>query len=80
MAKATTAVMSPAVNRGTPKSRLRAMAAPTNSARSVATAMASAWTQSPKLTGLGIVSRHSSGRLRSEAMPIFADRYCTRLA
>lgn len=36
MGKATTAVMSPAVNSGTPKSRLRAIAAPTNSARSVA--------------------------------------------
>ena len=56
------------------------MAAPTNSARSVATAMASAWTQSPKVTGFDMVSRHSSGRFRSEAMPIFADRYCTSMA
>ena len=43
-------------------------------------ATASACTQSPNVTGLGIVSRQSSGRFRSEAIPIFADRYCTSIA
>ena len=56
------------------------MAAPTNSARSVAMATTSACIHSPKVTGRGIVSRHSSGRLRSEAIPIFAERYCTSMA
>jgi len=46
----------------------------------VAIATTSAWSHSPTVTGRGIVSRHSSGRLRSEAIPIFADRYCTSMA
>ena len=48
MPKATTAVMSPAVKGGTPKSRFRAIAAPTNSARSVAIAISSACPHSPR--------------------------------
>ena len=52
MAKATTAVIRPAANGGTPKSRLSAIAAPTNSARSVAIAIASACSQRPNVTGL----------------------------
>ena len=62
--KATTAVISPAGKSGTLKSRLSAIAAPTNSARSVAMAMSSAWTHRPQVTGRGKCSRHSSGRLR----------------
>ena len=41
MPNATAAVMRPATNGGTPKSRLSAIAAPTNSARSVAIAITS---------------------------------------
>ena len=80
MAKATTAVISPAANGGTPKSRLSAIAAPTNSARSVAIAIASACSQSPNVTGLEKCSRHSSGRFLPVAMPVLADRYCTSIA
>ena len=43
-------------------------------------ATASACSQSPKVTGLGIESRQSSGRFRSDAIPIFADMYCTSIA
>ena len=70
----------PAANGGTPKSRLSAIAAPTNSARSVAIAIASACSQSPSVTGFLKCSRHSSGRLRPVAMPVFADRYWTSIA
>ena len=66
----------PPTNGGTPNSRLSAIAAPTNSARSVAMAIASACTHRPKVTGRGKCSRHSSGRLRPVAMPVLADRYC----
>ena len=52
IANATTAVIRPATNGGTPKSRLSAIAAPTNSARSVAIAIASACSHSPNVTGL----------------------------
>ena len=41
------------MNGGTPKSRLSAIAAPTNSARSVAMAMISAWIHRPQVTGRG---------------------------
>ena len=61
---ATTAVIRPAVNGGTPNRRLSAIAAPTNSARSVAMAMISACTHRPQVTGRGSAARHSSGRLR----------------
>ena len=80
MAKAITAVMSPAWNSGTPNSRFSAIAAPTNSARSVAIAMSSAWTQSPKLVRRPKCSRQSSGRLRPVAMPIFAERFWISIA
>ena len=73
-------MISPAANSGTPKSRLSAIAAPTNSARSVAIAMSSACTQRPHVTGRGKCSRHSSGRLRPVAMPIFADRFWISIA
>ena len=56
------------------------MAAPTNSARSVAMAMSSAWIHSPQATGRGKCSRHSSARLRPVAMPIFADRFWISIA
>ena len=56
------------------------MAAPTNSARSVAMAMSSACTHSPQVTGLGKCSRHSSGRLRPVAMPTLADRFWISIA
>ena len=70
----------PATNGGTPKSRLSAIAAPTNSARSVAIAIASACSHSPNVTGFLKCSRHSSGRLRPVAMPVLADRYWTSIA
>ena len=72
--------MTPAANSGTPNSRFSAMAAPTNSARSVAMAISSAWTQRPQVTGRGKCSRHSSGRLRPVAMPTFADRFWISIA
>ena len=68
------------MNGGTPNSRLSAIAAPTNSARSVAIAMISACTHRPQVTGRGSASRHSSGRLRPVATPTLADRYCTSIA
>ena len=80
MAKAITAVIRPAANGGTPKSRLSAIAAPTNSARSVAIAIASACSQRPNVTGRLKCSRHSSGRFLPVAMPVLADRYWTSIA
>ena len=73
-------MISPAANGGTPNSRFSAIAAPTNSARSVAIAMISACTQSPQVAGRGRCARHSSGRFMPVAMPTFADRYCTSIA
>ena len=75
-----TAVMRPAGKSGTWKSRFSAIAAPTNSARSVAMAMSSAWTHRPQVTGRGKWSRHSSGRLRPVAMPILAERFWISIA
>ena len=72
--------MSPAGNSGMPNSRFSAIAAPTNSARSVAIATSSACTHSPHVTGRGKCSRHSSGRLRPVATPIFADRFWMSIA
>ena len=63
IANATTAVIRPATNGGTPKSRFSAIAAPTNSARSVAIAIASACSQSPNVTGFLKCSRQSSGQV-----------------
>ena len=80
MPNATTAVMMPAANRGTWKSKFSPTAAPTNSARSVAIAISSACTHSPRETGRGRYSRHSSGRSFPVATPVFADRYWTSIA
>ena len=60
--------------------RFSPIAAPTNSARSVAIAIASACTHSPQRTGRGKWSRESSGRFRPVATPVFADRYWTSIA
>jgi hypothetical protein len=73
-------VIRPAANGGTPKSRLSAIAAPTNSARSVAIAMTSACTHRPQVTGRGKPARHSSGRLRPVTTPTLADRYWISIA
>ena len=75
MAKAITPVMSPAVTIGTPNSRLRPSAAPTNSAMSVDMAMISACTHRPQVTGRGKRSRHTSGSVLSVTIPSLADRY-----
>ena len=77
---AITPVSRPATKSGTPKIRFRPIAAPRNSATSVAIAITSACTHSPQLTQRGNRSRHSSGRLRSVQMPSLADRYCTSIA
>ncbi len=55
-----------------PNRMLRPIAAPMNSARSVAIAMISAWTQRRKLTGREKRSRHTSGRFIPVAIPSFA--------
>ncbi len=55
-----------------PKTRCRPSAAPTNSARSVAIAIASACSQSSTTTRKGNRSRQTSGRLRPVAMPSLA--------
>ena len=80
MANATAAVSKPAGKSGMPNRRLRPTAAPTNSARSVAIAIASAWSQRPQETGRGKLSRQSSGRFLPLATPVFAERYCTSMA
>ncbi len=56
------------------------MAAPTNSARSVAMAIASACTHSPHVTGRGKCVRHSSGRFCPVATPILAERFWISIA
>jgi hypothetical protein len=66
-------VIRPETNSGTPNSRLSAIAAPMNSARSVAIAISSAWIQRPNEAFLGSRSRHSSGRFLPVARPSFAD-------
>ena len=48
-------------------------AAPRNSARSVAIAIASAWSQRKNETRRGNCSRQTSGRFRWVAIPSFAD-------
>ena len=73
-------MMIPASNSGTPNSRFSAIAAPTNSARSVAMATSSAWTHSPQVTWRGKWMRHSSGRLCPVAMPIFPERFWMSMA
>ena len=80
MPNATTAVISPATRGVTWKSRFSPIAAPTNSARSVAIAISSACAHSIRVTARGNRSRHSSGRSRPVATPTLADRYCTIMA
>src|SRR6202171_1166000 len=65
--------MIPAAKSGTPgKRRWMPMAAPMNSARSVAIAMTSAWIHSPTTAGNGNFNRQTSARLSPVAMPSFA--------
>ncbi len=59
-------------NRPTPVSNLSPIAAPMNSAKSVAIATSSAWIQSSTLTGEPNRSRHNSARFRPVATPSFA--------
>ena len=80
MAKAAPPATSPAVVSGRPKRRWIPSAAPSTSARSVAIAIASAWSQSPSATGRGSSSRQSSGRLLPVAIPSFAESVCTSIA
>ena len=56
-----------------PISRLKPIAAPRNSARSVAIAIASAWSQSRTDVRREKWSRQTSGRFRPVAIPSFAD-------
>ena len=56
------------------------MAAPRNSARSVATAETSAASHSPIVIGRGKCARQFSGSVRPVTMPSFADRYWIRIA
>ena len=56
-----------------PNSRLSPSAAPTTSARSVAIATTSAWSQRPIEARRGKFSRQSSGRFLPVAMPSLAD-------
>ena len=72
--------MKPAISSGTPNSRFRPIAAPMNSAMSVAIAISSACTHRPTVTHRGKRSRHISARLRSVAIPSFADRYWISIA
>ena len=55
-----------------PKRRLRPIAAPMNSARSVAIAITSACSQSPTVVRREKRSRQTSGRFRPVAMPSLA--------
>ena len=65
---------------GIPNSRLSPSAAPSTSARSVAIAITSAWSQSPNVTLRGKLSRQTSARLRPVAIPSFAESVCTTIA
>ena len=69
---AATPTSSAAGKSGRPVSRLIPIAAPTNSAMSVAMAISSAWTQSPNVTRRGNRSRQTSGRFIPVAIPSFA--------
>ena len=55
-----------------PKRMFSPIAAPMNSARSVAIAMISAWIQSSTVVARGKRSRHTSGRFIPVAIPSFA--------
>ena len=56
-----------------PNRRWNPIAAPRNSARSVAIAIASAWSQSRIVARRPSCSRATSGRLRPVAIPSFAE-------
>ncbi len=56
-----------------PSSRLNPIAAPRNSARSVAIAISSACTHSPREVRREYCSRHTSGRFCRVAIPSFAE-------
>ena len=68
-----TPVITAAGKSGMPSSSLMPTAAPRNSARSVAIAISSAWTQRPIEVRREYCSRQTSGRLRPVAMPSFAE-------
>ena len=72
MVNAATAVSPAEAHIDSPKTRCSPRAAPTNSARSVAIAIASACSHSSATTRNGSLSRQISGRLRPVAMPSFA--------
>ncbi len=66
-------VSTAAGNSPIPNSRWKPMAAPRNSARSVAIAIASAWSQRPIVRRRGNSLRHSSGRFWPVAIPSLAE-------
>ena len=72
MMNAATPVSSAEIHKENPKTRCRPRAAPTNSARSVAMATASACSQSTTTRRNGRWSLHSSGRLLPVAIPHLA--------
>ena len=74
------AVMNAAGSSAIPNRRCSPIAAPRNSARSVAIAITSACSQSPMVTRCGSSSRQTSARLRPVATPSFAERPCTSIA
>ena len=59
-------------NSGMPKRMFSPIAAPMNSAMSVAIAMISAWIHSSTVAARGKRSRHTSGRFMPVAIPSFA--------
>ena len=72
MKNAATPTISAAGKSGRPVIRLMPIAAPTNSAMSVAIAISSACTHSPKVTRRENCSRQTSGRFIPVAIPSFA--------
>ena len=80
MANEAIAVTNAAGSSDIPTRRCSPIAAPRNSARSVAIAITSAWSQSPIVTCRGNSSRQTSARLRPVATPSFAERPWTRIA
>ena len=77
---ATTAVMSPDRKSGNEKRIARPSAAPVNSARSVAIAIASAWIQRKYVIRGEKRSRQTSARFLPVAIPSFADNDWTIIA
>jgi hypothetical protein len=77
---AITPVISPATSSGIPNRRFRPIAAPRNSATSVAIAIASAWIHIPIVAQRGKCARHCSGSDLPVTAPSFADRYWTSIA